>query len=77
MQRLGGGANLFEGMARMRAILRGLRAHFAGPLLVKIRLGQAAKGWLDRLRDRLRLFEVRPGKWTSCKPVGAFASCPR
>lgn len=57
VQRLGGGANLFEDMARMRAILRGLRAHFAGPLLVKIRLGQATEGWLDRLRERLRLFE--------------------
>jgi tRNA-dihydrouridine synthase B len=52
-----GGSNLFGDMARMRAILRGLRAHFAGPLLVKIRLGDENDGWPERLRERLQLFE--------------------
>jgi tRNA-dihydrouridine synthase len=41
----------------MRAILRGLRAHFEGPLLAKIRLGEEGDGWLERLRERLCLFE--------------------
>jgi tRNA-dihydrouridine synthase len=57
VRKLGGGSNLFGDMDRMRAILRGLRAHFDGPLLAKIRLGDAGDGWLERLRDRLRLFE--------------------
>jgi tRNA-dihydrouridine synthase B len=57
VQKLGGGANLFGDMARMRAILRGLRANFAGPLLVKIRLGVEADDWRERLLERLRLFE--------------------
>jgi tRNA-dihydrouridine synthase B len=52
-----GGSDLFGDMTRMRAILRGLRAHFAGPLLVKIRLGDEGDGWSERLRERLRLFE--------------------
>jgi tRNA-dihydrouridine synthase B len=52
-----GGSNLFADLARMRTILRGLRRHFAGPLLVKIRLGDQGDGWPDRLRERLRLFE--------------------
>jgi len=57
VRRLGGGSNLFEDMDRMRAILRGLRAHFDGPLLAKIRLGEESAAWLERLRERLRLFE--------------------
>lgn len=57
VQKSGGGANLFGDMDRMRAILRGLRAQFEGPLLVKIRLGQESDGWRERLRQRLRMFE--------------------
>jgi tRNA-dihydrouridine synthase len=52
-----GGSKLFEDVTRMRTILRGLRGHFAGPLLVKIRLGDEDDGWPERLRERLRLFE--------------------
>ena len=52
-----GGSNLFGDLARMRAVLRGLRAHFAGPLLVKIRLGDERGDWPERLGERLRLFE--------------------
>jgi len=57
VRRLGGGSNLFGDMNRMRAILRGLRAHFQGPLLAKIRLGDEGEGWPERLRERLHLFE--------------------
>jgi tRNA-dihydrouridine synthase B len=53
----GGGADLFKDMDRTRAILHGLRAHFPGPLLVKIRLGEDREGWPERLRARLHLFE--------------------
>ena len=52
-----GGSSLFGDVARLRTVLRGLRAHFAGPLLVKIRLGDEGDGWPERLRERLRLFE--------------------
>ena len=55
--RKGGGSNLFADMVRTRAILRGLRENFAGPLLVKIRLGNSGEGWQAHLRDRLQLFE--------------------
>lgn len=57
VQKLGGGANLFGDLDRMRVILRGLRAQFEGPLLVKIRLGLEATDWRERLHERLRLFE--------------------
>ena len=52
---MGGGADLFEDTARLRAILRVLRQHFAGPLTVKIRLGREEEGWRTRLGERLRL----------------------
>ena len=54
-----GGSSLFGDMARMRTILRGLRAHFAGPLLVKIRLGDEGDGWPERLRERLQAVRGR------------------
>jgi tRNA-dihydrouridine synthase B len=57
VRKLGGGSDLFGDMDRTRAILCGLRAHFEGPLLVKIRLGEDVDGWLERLRERLRLYE--------------------
>jgi tRNA-dihydrouridine synthase len=57
VQKLGGGANLFGDMDRTRAILRGLRARFEGPLLAKIRLGTESAGWRERLFERLRMFE--------------------
>ncbi len=57
VRKQGGGSDLFRDMKRMRAILHGLRTHFAGPLLVKIRLGDETEGWPERLHERLRLFE--------------------
>lgn len=54
---MGGGADLFEDAVRLRAILRVLRHHFAGPLTVKIRLGRETEGWRERLRERLQLLE--------------------
>jgi tRNA-dihydrouridine synthase B len=57
VRRRGGGSSLFENMAGMRAILRGLRARFAIPLLVKVRLGDESDGWPGRLHERFRLFE--------------------
>lgn len=57
VRKQGGGADLFRDLARMRPILRGLRTHFAGPLLVKIRLGDDREDWAEQLRERLRLFE--------------------
>ena len=52
---MGGGADLFENTERLGAILRVLRARFAGPLTVKIRLGREAEGWRARLGECLRL----------------------
>jgi len=52
---MGGGADLFENAERLGAILRVLRARFAGPLTVKIRLGREEEGWRARLGERLRL----------------------
>lgn len=52
---MGGGADLFENADRLGAILRVLRARFAGPLTVKIRLGREEEGWRARLGERLRL----------------------
>lgn len=57
VQQQGGGSNLFDDPGRLRGILRVIRAHHAGPLLVKIRLGRPTPDWRDILRDRLRLFE--------------------
>lgn len=57
VRKQGGGSDLFRDMKRMQAILRGLRARFAGPLLVKIRLGDDIEGWRAPLRDRLQLFD--------------------
>jgi tRNA-dihydrouridine synthase len=57
VRRQGGGSDLFDDAGRLRAIVRTLRHHFAGPLTVKIRLGHQAPVWRDILRNRLRLFE--------------------
>jgi tRNA-dihydrouridine synthase len=51
----GGGAHLFEDAERLRDVVRTLRAHFAGPLTVKLRLGHPTAGWRERLRERLRM----------------------
>ena len=51
------GGELFEDPVRLSAILTGLRAVWAGPLSVKIRLGKNTPGWEERLAQRLRLFE--------------------
>ena len=51
----GGGADLFEDADRLRAIVRVLRQHFAGPLTVKIRLGRQTPDWRARLSERLHL----------------------
>ena len=50
-----GGTDLFEDAGRLRDIVRAMRAHFAGPLTVKIRLGRRTPQWRERLRERLRL----------------------
>jgi tRNA-dihydrouridine synthase B len=50
-----GGADLFEDVDRLRSVVRTMRANFAGPLLVKIRLGRQAPAWRTRLSERLRL----------------------
>lgn len=55
--RTGGGIGLYEDAPRLRAVLDVLRRHFAGPLTVKIRLGRRDERWLEKLRDRVRLFE--------------------
>jgi tRNA-dihydrouridine synthase len=51
------GASLFGDLPRLRSVLHGLRAHFPGPLLVKIRLGDAGDAWPALLGERLHLFE--------------------
>jgi tRNA-dihydrouridine synthase len=50
-----GGADVFEDADRLRAIVRTLRASFAGPLTVKVRLGRETPDWRQRLGERLRL----------------------
>jgi tRNA-dihydrouridine synthase B len=57
VQAQGGGSNLFDDPARLRAILRVIRPRHPGPLLVKIRLGRPTPDWRAVLRSRLRLFE--------------------
>ncbi len=57
IRRQGGGADLFEDEARLREILRVVRAHFTGPLLIKTRLGRETPAWRQIFRDRLRLLE--------------------
>ena len=49
------GAELFEDAGRLRDVVRVLRANFAGPLTVKIRLGHRTPEWRTRLSERLRL----------------------
>ena len=51
----GGGGALFEDAPRMQAVVRVLRANFAGPLTVKIRLGNNTPLWRERLLERVRL----------------------
>ncbi len=57
VQQQGGGSNLFDDPVRLRDIIRVIRAHHAGPLLVKIRLGRPTPDWREVLHDRLRLLE--------------------
>ena len=57
VQQKGGGSNLFDDPDRLCSIIREIRHHFTGPLLVKIRLGRPTPDWRTVLRDRLRLFE--------------------
>jgi tRNA-dihydrouridine synthase len=57
IRRQRGGADLFEDAGRLRDIVRVLRRNFAGPLLVKTRLGRQTPDWREKLRDRLRLLE--------------------
>ena len=57
VQQQGGGSNLFDDPVRLRDIIRVIRAHHAGPLLVKIRLGRPTPDWRDVLRERFRLLE--------------------
>jgi tRNA-dihydrouridine synthase len=57
IRRQGGGADLFEDEVRLREILRVARANFAGPLLIKTRLGREIPEWRQKFRERLRLLE--------------------
>ena len=57
IRRMRGGADLFEESGRLREIVRVLRQHVAGPLLVKTRLGRQTPDWREKLRDRLHLLE--------------------
>ncbi len=50
-----GRCDLFDDPDRLRDIVRTLRAHVAGPLTVKIRLGRRDPAWRKRLSERLRL----------------------
>ena len=54
VRRQRGGASLFEDAERLFDVVRILRATFAGPLTVKIRLGRRTPEWRERLRERLR-----------------------
>jgi tRNA-dihydrouridine synthase len=53
----GGGADLFDNLGRLRAVVQVMRRHFAGPLSVKIRLGARRPDWRPRLRERLHMLE--------------------
>lgn len=53
----GAGGTLFGDRDRLARVLAAMRSAFPGLLSVKIRLGDDADGWEDRLLDRLRLFE--------------------
>ncbi|MEI8243492.1 MAG: tRNA-dihydrouridine synthase family protein [bacterium] len=57
IRRQRGGADLFEEIGRLREIVRVLRRNFAGPLLVKTRLGRNTPEWREKLLDRLHLLE--------------------
>jgi len=57
IRRQGGGAALFEDVARMQRVVSVLRRAFEGPLTVKIRLGRRVEGWRDRLWERIRVLE--------------------
>lgn len=51
----GGGGALFDDAVRLRDIVKTLRASFAGPLTVKIRLGRRTPEWRAALGERLRM----------------------
>ena len=55
--RRGGGAALFDDIERLRGVVRVMRCHTEGPLLVKLRLGRQTADWRTRLGERLRLLE--------------------
>jgi tRNA-dihydrouridine synthase len=57
VQQQGGGSNLFDDPGRLRDIIRVIRPHHAGPLLVKIRLGRPTPDWRAVLQERFRLLE--------------------
>jgi tRNA-dihydrouridine synthase B len=57
IRRQGGGAALFEDVARMQRVVAVLRRAFEGPLTVKIRLGRRGEGWRDRLWERIQVLE--------------------
>lgn len=57
VQQQGGGSNLFDDPARLGDILRVIRQHYGGPLLVKIRLGRPTPDWRKVLSERFRLLE--------------------
>lgn len=58
IRRQRGGSDLFEDADRLRDIVRILRRNFAGPLLVKTRLGRRTPDWREKLYDRVRLLEA-------------------
>ncbi len=53
----GGGADLYCDMSRLRDILGVMRRYFCGCLTVKLRLGNEAPDWFDKLAEHVRLFE--------------------
>jgi hypothetical protein len=62
-----GGADLFDDAARLRAIVRALRAHFTGPLTVKIRLGD----------NKINAQEVRTAGPEGTRSVASGAAAAR
>lgn len=55
VRRQGGGGSLSHDDERLRAIVAVMRREFAGPLLVKLRLGLDEAGWRERLVARVNM----------------------